>query len=412
LTAGRFIQEGEVMSNAIYEQLLEYVNTLNIVDSHEHLISEQAHLGHYISFFHYFSSYLQWDLYSAGMPRELIWAYPKDEADELRYWKILEPLWPFVKYGSYARPIRLALQEFHGVADLNRENVLVIGQQMRANNYKGRYDEIFTKARISHIINQSPEHPFDDPRFVYGRPVQYFQQDDLQAFLKSQPSAGLDDLVGQIDTDLALAKTKGAVSAKLFCSNFLRPPSRELAEQGVAALRRDEPCDWEALQTYLYEQTVALCAKHDLIACVHTGVWTNLNRQGPDLVFPIVERNPDVTFDIYHMGLPFARECAFIGKNFPNANLNLCWAHAVSERLTLSALDEWLDLVPTNKISGFGGDLITVPEHVWGMLQVAKENLARAMARRIARERLDLDGARQILKLWLHDNPLRIYKIA
>lgn len=74
-------------------------------------------------------------------------------------------------------------------------------------------------------------------------------------------------------------------------------------------------------------------------------------------------------------------------------------------------LDEWLDIVPINKIIGYGRDLKTLPEHVWGQLQVAKENLSRAMSNRIERDRLDMDGAKEIPKMWLYDNPIRIYKI-
>lgn len=100
--------------SSIYEKLLEYANTLDIVDSHEHLFSEETHIKRYISFFDLITSYLNWDLYGAGMPMDYVWKYPQSRAEEIKLFKVIEPFWKYVKYGSYARPAKLALKEFYG----------------------------------------------------------------------------------------------------------------------------------------------------------------------------------------------------------------------------------------------------------------------------------------------------------
>jgi hypothetical protein len=87
----------------------------------------------------------------------------------------------------------------------------------------------------------------------------------------------------------------------------------------------------------------------------------------------------------------------------------MCWAHSVSESMVLNSLDEWIDIVPTNKIIAFGGDVITLPQHAVGMLEVAKQNICLGLARRIERNRLDMAGAKRILKDWFYENPVRIY---
>ncbi len=394
-----------------FSQLLEYVNTLEIIDAHEHLIGEKAHLGRYLSFYDFFASYLQWDLYSAGMPKELVWNYPKDDAEALDHFQRIQPYWKYVQHGSYARSIRLALEHFYGIKELREDNILELSATMNRNNQTGYYDRIFNQAKIKYIINQSPEHPFDDPRFIYGKPVNFYNPADLEPFLTAQPNANLEDYLVHLETELQEAIAKGAKSAKVFSVFLMKAPNQEAARAEFNALKAKKETSLEAFQTFIFDQTISLCAKYNLVAAVHTGVWTDLNKQNPEVMFPVVERHPDTIFDIYHMGIPFVRSCGFLGKSYPNVNLNLCWSHAVSERMTLNALDEWLDFIPVNKIIGFGGDLITVPEHVWGMLEVAKENLCKALAIRIERERLDVDGAKEILKLWLHDNPMRIYKL-
>ncbi len=393
------------------EDLLEYNHNLEVIDAHEHFIGEPAHLKRYLSFYDFFASYLQWDLYSAGMPKELLWNYPNDENESVSHFSQIEPYWQYVKHGSYARPIRLALKHFYGLEDLNAETVLTLGRTMNANNQPGRFDTVFDEAKIRFILNQSPDHPFDDPRFIYGIPIEYHTEESVGALLSANPNFQPEDLVARLEQGMSTAVGLGARSAKVFSVFLMQTPNRDRAAQVLEHLRRGEAVDLAPLQHYLSDQTIAACGRYGLVATVHTGVWTDLNKQTPMLIFPVVERHPDVIFDVYHMGMPFVRECAFLGKSYPNVHLNLCWSHAVSESMTLHALGEWLDLVPVNKISGFGGDLITLPEHVWGQLQVAKENIARALAQRIARDRLDLEDAKQIMRLWLFDNPARLYRL-
>jgi hypothetical protein len=70
-----------------------------------------------------------------------------------------------------------------------------------------------------------------------------------------------------------------------------------------------------------------------------------------------------------------------------------------------------LDYVPVSKVFGFGGDFATMPENIWAHLQIARENFAEVFSARIARGRMDLDGAKQVLKLWMYDNPARVYRL-
>lgn len=148
-----------------------------------------------------------------------------------------------------------------------------------------------------------------------------------------------------------------------------------------------------------------------MVAAIHTGVWTDINKMNPELIFGIVERHPDTMFDIYHLGMPYVRECAFLGKNYPNVYLNLCWSHSVSEQMTIQAMHELIDLVPQNKIIGFGGDLKTAPEHIWGQLQVAKENMALVFAERVYRGRMGMEDAKDLLRRWMYENAADLYKI-
>jgi len=77
------------------------------------------------------------------------------------------------------------------------------------------------------------------------------------------------------------------------------------------------------------------------------------------------------------MGMPWVRDTAFIAKNFKNVYLNLCWSHIVSPYMTRSALLEYVDIAPANKIIAFGGDyIVSAVEKIYGHLYMAKENIA------------------------------------
>ena len=113
--------------------------------------------------------------------------------------------------------------------------------------------------------------------------------------------------------------------------------------------------------------------------------------------------------DLYHLGIPNVRETLQIVKNFPNAYLNLCWAHIVASDMVVQTLKEAIDMVPLNKIFAFGADYIHFVEKVYGHLHMARENIAIVLGDRVQRNLMDLDEAKHILRAWFYDNPKKFY---
>jgi hypothetical protein len=74
-------------------------------------------------------------------------------------------------------------------------------------------------------------------------------------------------------------------------------------------------------------------------------------------------------------------------------------------------LDEALDLLPTNKILGFGADYWRPVEKDYGSLVMTRENIARPLARRILEGRMTETQALDIAHQWLWDNPIALYKL-
>ena len=73
-------------------------------------------------------------------------------------------------------------------------------------------------------------------------------------------------------------------------------------------------------------------------------------------------------------------------------------------------MDELIDLIPINKIIAFGGDYGVV-EKVYGHLIMAKENVAKVLARRIKEGLFSEDEAIELAKKWFYENPKELYKL-
>ena len=116
----------------------------------------------------------------------------------------------------------------------------------------------------------------------------------------------------------------------------------------------------------------------------------------------------DVKFDIFHMGYPYMQELSALARNFRNVYIDMCWGHIISPEAARRALVEWLDAVPANKISAFGGDYGFV-DGVYGHQRIARENVAWSLATKVADGSFDMDRAKEIAGWVFVDNPKRLF---
>jgi hypothetical protein len=79
--------------------------------------------------------------------------------------------------------------------------------------------------------------------------------------------------------------------------------------------------------------------------------------------------------------------------------------------MTRAALDEYLDLVPVNKITAFGGDYGKPVEKVYGHLVMARENIAAVLGRRVEAGLMTESQAISVARRWFYDNPAELYRL-
>ena len=145
----------------------------------------------------------------------------------------------------------------------------------------------------------------------------------------------------------------------------------------------------------------------------HTGLQEgngNIINSDPALLTNLFIKYPNVDFDVFHIGYPFQHVVSALCKNFPNVFIDMCWAHMISPAAARDALSDYLDAVPYNKISAFGGDYCFV-DGVYGHLRLARENVSKVLSEKVGEGIFCEDKAAEIARALFHENPLRIFKL-
>jgi predicted TIM-barrel fold metal-dependent hydrolase len=234
----------------------------------------------------------------------------------------------------------------------------------------------------------------------------------------------LDDLLRAMDAAYETAVAAGAVGIKVGVA-YARPlqfakVARADAERAFNRLsaypatiydvEARAPVSWgeaRPLHDYLMHVAVQRALEHGLPIQIHTGLQEgNGNRvtnSHPLLLVDLLMEYPEARFDLFHAGYPFQSEMATLGKNFPNAYLDMCWVYAISPWVARQTLHEWIETVPANKIFGFGGDYIFV-EGAYAHARLARGSVARVLAEKVEDGYLSEGEAMGLAQKLLHDN--------
>jgi len=399
--------------------LFEALGEVPVIDAHEHLVPEAVRTARKVDFFVLFSHYCAADLASAGMEPVTYRRLQDDqEMPPEDKWQLFEPYYPLIRHGSYARPARIWVNEVLGHDDLAAGNCREVSERLQAGNRPGLYRRVLRD--MCHIesalVDNSEHHAEYDMALL--RPL--WRVTDLafghsvRAYLAAEESGTLDGYLDWVCGRGEELWQVGTFGLKLISFPYSRPMADE-AEAVFGTLRDPERearlawTDRAPLLSAVCDRALELARRYSLTVAVHSGVWGDFRESHPCHLIPLAMAHPDVRFDLFHLGLPFVREAVLIGKMFPNVSLNLCWNAVVSPELTVQMLDECLDMVPLNNLIAFGADYRIAVEKVYGHLVMAKECAARALAKRVEREQIDLEEAVRIARLWFYDNAVAIY---
>ncbi len=426
------------MSNStpLYQKILDELWNIPIVDTHEHLPSESDRVKSKIDLFaEFFAHYASSDLISSGMSdRDLQHIRDKEVPIEKR-WRVLRPYWEKMKNTSYARSLIISARGLFDEDGITASNYKRLAEKLTKANKKGWYRKVLKeKSNIDVSVLNSGTYKTDREFFVpvvsigeYAfvrsrqdiRKVEKMRSVSIHTLsgLESAMSSYLDECVRNgivaikipfaYDRPINFDKTSCADAERTF--NSLVPSSSNPYIDNSLSFREMKP-----LQDYLVHKAVQFAEENALPIQVHTGLqegnYNFIRNSDPTLLTNLFMEYPQVNFDIFHASYPFSRHLGCLAKNFRNVYIDMCWFHIITPAASRSMLHEWLDLVPANKIFGFGGDYCFV-EGIYGHAVLARENIARVLAERVEGGCSDEKEALRIGRMLLRDNAFDFFDI-
>ena len=403
---------------AIARRLEEALAQMQVIDCHEHLPPEAVRTGRRVDVFTLFSHYTGPDLMVAGMAQA---DYQKIQDTDLPLdyrWQLFAPYWQQIRWNSYSRAALLAAQRCYGCDDISAATYRKLSEAMQKANTPGIYQRILAETcNIRTSLTQCGRTETGTGLLTPVMPLLY-DMESWQGLTRSAAAGGaairsLDDYLDACRAYVVRVKGEGAVGLKM-ASNPYGDPDREKAVEAFRALQEGRQQHLPVpnpLRDFVLDQLLAFAAEQDLVIAVHMGYWGDFRILAPSHMIPLLQRHPRTRFDLYHVGYPYVRESLMLGKAFPNAWLNFCWTHIISQKMAMDALDEAIDLVPSNKVLGFGGDYDKPVEKVYGHLAMAREDIATVLAGRVAQGRWSEEQALAIARQWLWDNPRELYRL-
>jgi len=423
------------MPSAIYERLHEHISEIHIIDTHEHIPDEAVAIGRKKSLFSFFEHYVSSDLVSAGMTHEALEAMC-DETNDLSLaerWNLLAPYWPYARTTGYGRAMIGYMHDLFGIVDINKDSYEELSARIASAQRPGWHREVLRdRARIDKaIVTTWPGEPVRSDRdLLLSAPIfDHYATVSTRAELQAlENEAGqsiqtLPQLMRAQEAAVDRMASDGAVAVKVFLA-YQRPLLFERVEQAQAGRVFDRIWlsqardlafeDVKPLQDFMTRRLIGLAAERHLPIQIHTGMQegngNHLANARPTLLTNLFLEFADARFDVFHAGYPYWRETGVLAKYFTNVYADLAWLHAISPRAAGNILDEWLEIIPSNKILGVGGDSNYV-EGAYGHTQTARRVTCDVLAGKVENGCLSINEAQWLATRILRENAIAALRL-
>jgi hypothetical protein len=416
-----------------FERIFARVKELPVIDTHEHFAGRESDrnreadvLNEYLE--HYFSC----DLVSAGLSQEQL-TYARDVSKPLmQRWDVVKPFWQASRYTGYGRSLDIAARDLYGIPGISGDTIEELNRAFRKALQPGWYQHVLKeKSGIEVSLLDSNldcdrtyfRSVYRLDRFVYPQDTTVFDDVEKETGITVHT---LQDWMDACEKSLENAFAKGAVALKSGLA-YERSLNYEEADVNVAekefgAVRSSKTKEEllqnviqrKAFQDFMMHHVMKLANERELVFQIHTGHQegnaNTIRNSDPSLLNNLFLKYPGITFDIFHIGYPFQNILSSLAKMFPHVYIDMCWAHIISPQACIDALVEWLDAVPYNKISAFGGDYAFV-DGVYGHQYIARENVSKSLARKVDESIFDEDTAVHIAEMLFYTNPKNIFRL-
>ena len=434
------------------ERLSSEIGKIRIFDTHEHTMPEAERNTYAVDFTYLFAHYNASDLVAAGMPPRLLEAVrlpfhryradydrryrtgrslpePSDESLSLEErWSAMEPYWEAMRTTAYGRWTLIMIRDLFGVDDLSRGTFEALSEAISASRKPGWFKHVLKeKAGIERSIidlrTTDVDAEFFSPVMRMDPYVAVRSRADLDVLEQDTGEAihSLADLEHALRDALARHKEAGAVGVKngMAYQRTLRYDRVPRHEAEVIFSRifdhLGEGLSWaeaKPLQDHLFHCVIRAAIDLDLPIQIHTGLQEGngniIANSRPSLLANLLMEYREARFDLFHGGYPYFREWTSLAKNFANVYPDLCWIFIISPSFSKQLLHELIEMVPGNKILGFGGDSIPV-EGAYAHACMARDVFTDVLAEKVESGWLTEEEALGLAGLCLRDNAAALY---
>lgn len=421
-----------------YSSLLEHIQSLQIIDTHEHLPFEEDRsqvadiLEEWLT--HYFSC----DLVSAGLSDNDLTTVRDTRQDLMSRWKLVERYWHAAESTGYGRSLAIAARDLYGIEEISASTIEELNQRFQQARAKGDHYQFVLqeKSNIAISIRDAmplPYHETEDPFIFTMRtddficPTHYAQMRNTGSIVGLEVHSLADWMKvtrRHIERNLNGRTRVVCLKCGLAYLRSLRfdKVTYVEAERAFNELFTDvnQP-DWrapikvgKALSDWMMHFICRVADDNKLVYQIHTGLQEGngnvIYDSNPTLLTNLFLEYRNARFDIFHLGYPYVMELGNLAKNFRNVFIDMCWGHIISPEAARRALVEWLDVVPANKISAFGGDYCFV-DGVYGHQFLARHNVAAALTQKVTDGSFSLPRAREVATWMFVDNPQQLFRL-
>ncbi len=429
-------------SSSLYHTLLDAIYAIPVIDCHEHLTGPEARPPYKEPIAALIPGYVKNDLQSAGfgIPEREIARLSDPEVSTDEKWPLFQKLWQATEHTAYARVTKLVLKHVYGQTEITRQALDYVAEKLAAQDeaaYFRTIDESGIRVMLVDVLWWLPGQLFLEGKKTFPeklRPLisipwlmQTANNGEGIASLSSMADkhiTSLDEYLEALYLIVQKCIEKGAIGFK-DQSAYNRAIAYDLVPEYEAEKLFNQVLSdprnslgWpeqKPLSDFLFHQFMRFARDLDLPVQIHTGhmagIYNRVDKTNAANLASVLELHKEVRFDLFHGNWPYLGDLLFLGKNYPNVALDLCWLHIIDPDYSVELLERAVKTMPHSKLHGFGGDYFDVPEFVAGHLEIARLNIATALARLVESGWLCEEDALRLAADWLFNNPNRFFKL-
>lgn len=423
-----------------HQPLRDYLDTIPVIDCHDH--TQHVRPNYPDAVHALFNNYIVDELTSATSEKTVERILNTSLALEER-WPLLEKAWQRTCYTGYAKPVKRVLKHFYGQDSLSLDALMHVQNHLLNLQDDDVFQSILDQANI--VIR------LEDICFFEPGEIRFLLDGTYKVPPRSLPVISLPwfHQINSYETVQTLTSNTGRVVTSL--DEYLQT-CREIFEGykriGAAAfkdqsaykrtLRYENPCRADAekifnwfmedprriaaypdgvrpLDDYLFHEFMRMARDMNLPVQIHTGhmagIRNDITKANAIEFTSVLELHREVRFDLFHVNWPYSGELLFLAKNYPNVSVNFCWTHIIDPVYCRNLIKQMVSCIPHAKVHAFGADFAGNAEFAWAHAEIAKDNIALALAEMIETDDINPDDARHIARAWFYENPKEFYRL-